>query len=103
LEDIQQQLDQFTEEYDGSSWTGGGNLNTARNSLAEQVHKHAGLAFGGFGTALTGVTEEYDGSAWTVGGTLNTARNGLAGCGTQTAGLAFGGNLGGSNTKHRRI
>jgi hypothetical protein len=36
-----------TEEYDGSSWTAGGNLNTARTSLAGCGTQTAGLVFGG--------------------------------------------------------
>jgi hypothetical protein len=36
-----------TEEYDGSSWTAGGNLTTARNFLAGAGTQTAGLAFGG--------------------------------------------------------
>jgi hypothetical protein len=36
-----------TEEYDGSTWTAGGNLNTARYNLAGCGTQTAGLAFGG--------------------------------------------------------
>jgi hypothetical protein len=36
-----------TEEYDGSTWTAGGNLATARNYLAGCGTQTAGLAFGG--------------------------------------------------------
>jgi hypothetical protein len=34
-----------TEEYDGSTWTAGGNLNTTRNFLAGAGTQTAGLAF----------------------------------------------------------
>ena len=78
-----------TEEYNGSAWTSGGNLGTARYNLAGAGTQTVGLAFGG--TGPTAATEEYNGSTWTAGGSLNTARNFLAGAGTQTAGLAFGG------------
>ena len=37
-----------SEEYDGSSWTAGGNLNTARRSLAGAGLQTAALAFGGY-------------------------------------------------------
>jgi hypothetical protein len=80
-----------TEEYDGSAWTAGGNLNTARRNLAGCGTQTAGLAFGGVSTAGTGATEEYDGSSWTNTTSMGTARYQLAGAGTQTAGLAFGG------------
>jgi hypothetical protein len=79
-----------TEEYNGTSWTAGGNVGTARRYLAGCGIQTAGLIFGS-STPPRGATEEYDGSTWTVGGSLNTARSYLAGCGTQTAGLAFGG------------
>jgi hypothetical protein len=36
-----------TEEYDGSTWTGGGNLGTGRRALAGAGIQTAGLAFGG--------------------------------------------------------
>jgi hypothetical protein len=45
---VKQQLDVAnTEEYDGSAWTGGGNLGTARRQLAGAGTQTAGLAFGG--------------------------------------------------------
>ena len=83
-----------TNEYDGSSWTAGGDINTARNyhSAAVQSTLTAGLIFGGKAPGFTGVTEEYDGSSWTESGDLNTARDGWAGgIGTQTAALCAGG------------
>ena len=83
-----------TEEYDGSSWVSGNNMNTSRYVLGSAGTQTAGLGFGGYDTAVTAATEEYDGSAWTAGGNLNTARQQLAGVGTQTSGLSFGGNIG---------
>jgi hypothetical protein len=84
-----------TEEYNGSGFSAGGNLNTGRSDLAGCGTQTAGLGFGGYTTAPNSqgqaLTEEYNGSSWTVGGTLNTSRYGAAGAGTQTAGLAFGG------------
>jgi hypothetical protein len=51
----------------------GGNMGTARDSLAGTGTQTAALAFGGYpGTATN--TEEYDGSAWTAGGNLNTSK-----------------------------
>jgi hypothetical protein len=82
-----------TEEYDGSTWTAGGTLNTARRSLGGCGTQTAALGFGGDTPPATGATEEYDGSTWTSNPTgLNTAREVLAGpVGTQTAALGFGG------------
>jgi hypothetical protein len=82
----------FTDETFSSAWATGGNMNTARHSIAGAGTQTAGLAFGGEAPPYTGATEEYDGTSWaTSPGSLNTARGNLAGAGTQTAGLAFGG------------
>jgi len=83
-----------THEYDGSSWSSGGDINTARNyhSAAVQSTLTAGLIFGGKAPGFTGVTEEYDGSSWTESGDLNTARTAwMGGVGTQTAAICAGG------------
>jgi hypothetical protein len=37
-----------TEEYDGSAWTAGGNMGTARRNLGGCGIQTAGLGFGGF-------------------------------------------------------
>jgi hypothetical protein len=83
-----------TEEYDGSTWTAGGNVATARRFLAGGGVQTAAVIFGGIKIGSPPVadnTEEYNGTSWSPGGNLNTARTGLGGCGTQTAALAFGG------------
>jgi hypothetical protein len=81
-----------TQHYDGSAWTAGGNMGTARYRLSGTGTQTAGLAFGGYdGSNELTATEHYDGSAWTAGGNLATSRYSLSGTGTQTAGLAFGG------------
>jgi hypothetical protein len=51
----------------------------------------AGVAFGGYTTANTGLTEEYNGSVWGSGGNLLVAVKQHTGCGTQTAGLSTAG------------
>ena len=84
-----------TEEYDGSTWSPGGNLGTSRRNLSSMGTgtQTAGLAIGGFVPPATYLssTEEYNGSSWSVGGNLATARYGIGGAGTQTLGLGFGG------------
>jgi len=82
-----------SEEYNGSSWTGGGTMGTARyaptNTLGLQT---AGLAVGGSnGASDFNNTEEYDGSSWTAGGNYPISKQAMAGAGTQTAGLSCGG------------
>ena len=76
------------------TWAVGGNLNTARSSLAGAGTQNAGLCMGGWTGANSAVTEEYNGTSWAIGGALNTARRSLAGAGTQTAGLCTGGDDG---------
>jgi hypothetical protein len=67
-----------TEEYDGSAWTGGGNMSTARRNLGGAGIQTLALGFGGYTTTVVANTEEYDGSAWTSGGNLATARRELS-------------------------
>lgn len=82
-----------TEEYNGSSWTAGGNYPGApKEALGGLGTQTAGLGFGGYNpTPVQSATNEYDGSSWTVGGSLNLARRRFNGGGTQTAGVAAGG------------
>ena len=79
-----------TFEFDGSTWSPGGNLNQgglARRMVGTQT---ATLGTGGYigGGSFTNATEEYNGSTWTAGGnfpgTPNTYQHGA---GTQTAGV----------------
>ena len=84
----------LTQEYDGSTWTAGGNMVEAAERRGGAGTQTAGLSFGGYDrdTGVTkNTTEQYDGSVWTAGVNLATARSDLAGAGTQTAGLGFGG------------
>ena len=88
-----------TEEYDGTSWSTGGALITARQRLAGAGTQNEALTFGGAPTTIginLSCTEEYNGSSWSAGGVLINARDSLAGAGTQTAGLAFGGHCAGT-------
>ena len=87
-----------TEEYDGSSWTSGGSLNTARYRLAGAsfAPQTAGLVFGGRAPSPPGgsdrnETEEYNGSTWSEQNNLSSARRALAGAGIQTSAIAVGG------------
>ena len=88
-----------SEEYNGTSWTEGNNLNNTRTNLEGCGLQTSALAIGGYTsppspTGMVAFTEEYNGSSWTNGGALNTSGNEMGTCGTQTAGLAFGRNRG---------
>ena len=82
-----------TEEFDGTNWTAGGNLNTGRRGFTGSGTLTAGVVYGGYTTTESATTEEYNGTAWTSGNNINLARNNLAGSsnGPQTSSIAFGG------------
>ena len=75
-----------TEEWSGSSWTAGGNLNTGGSYP---------MAFGIQTAATTtkegGTVEQYNGSSWTEIAENNTARGQGAAGGLYTDGMIFGG------------
>ena len=81
----------ITREYNGSSWTTGGDMGTGRYGLGGAGVQTSAVAFGGYATTNLNSTEEYDGSSWTAGNAMGTARYRLAGNGTLTAALASGG------------
>jgi hypothetical protein len=86
--------DTVTEEWDGTSWSVGGSLNTTPVSGGGSAGTQtAALVFGGGGPPMLNRTESYNGTSWTtVPGTLNTSRGAhIGGAGLQTAALAFGG------------
>ena len=81
-----------SEEYDGTSWTEGNDLNTARANLAGAGVQTAALGIGGQkGTSNDDAeeVESYDGTSWTEVSDLNTARMELGSFGTQTAAFAI--------------
>ena len=83
-----------TFEYDGSSWTNGGDMGTSPSAAytsATAGTQTASLYTTGQkapGTRST-ATEEYNGSSWTGGGVYPTGLSRVTGCGTQTAATAF--------------
>ena len=89
-----------TEEYNGSGWSVGGNLNTARVDIMAAGVQTAGVAAMGDNApdsprTMTN-TEEYNGSAWT---NVNAAPGGMfencgSCCGTEPAYMAVGGRSG---------
>ena len=83
-------------EFDGSSFSNGGSLNTARRyNAGAGAASTAGITFGGGNPGpYVAITESYDGSTFTEVADLNTARNYLGAAGTQTAAIAAGGSTG---------
>jgi hypothetical protein len=84
-----------TIEYNGTAWTGGGNMGTSRYGGGGGGTQTSAVGFGGnTEPGISASTEEYNGSSWTAGGNMGAGRYNLGGCGTQTAALAFGGRPG---------
>ena len=86
-----------TEEYNGTSWTAGGAMPTAKSHFAGNVGiQTAALATGGItpGASYAATTEEYGGESWTAGGSLVTGRITGGSAGTQTKAIYFGGTIG---------
>lgn len=82
-----------TEEYNGTAWSAGGNLATARYGLAAGGSSSGAICMGGYEDVAywSLLTEEYNGSTWSAGGNLSMAREGLAGGGNATDAICFGG------------
>jgi len=91
-------LQLVTEEYDGSTWTAGGNSNTGGFLMGNGGGTQTAALKAGGGSAVSTQTEEYDGSTWTIGGALNTARIDTTVDGSQTAGIIVGGEAPGGTT-----
>jgi len=85
-----------TETYDGTSWTAGGDLNTARRASAPSKSgtQTAMLIAGGTDATspgIVGTTETYNGTSWSEETALDNARTYFGGAGTSAAALVFGG------------
>ena len=79
-----------SEEYDGTSWSAGNPLLSAKAYLG-------GAGIQTSAMAMEGEVETYDGTSWTESTALNTPRGECAGAGsTNTATLCFGGGPSGS-------
>jgi len=95
-----------TEEYDGSTWTAGGTMGTARFDLGlgSAGTQTAALGAGGFSPGgRETATEEYDGSTWTAGGALPTGRYEHGIFGTQTAGVVHNGTIPGPSITNTTV
>ena len=87
-----------TEEYNGTGWTAGNTLGTARRSLQAAGLESAGLVFGGDtsvnSTGFSNLTETYNGTNWSEANELTTSRGAGSGAGLSTAAVAIGGSTG---------
>ena len=55
-----------TEEYNGSSWSSGGNTITARHYAKSVGTQDAAFYYGGISNGVSGCVEEYNGSSWST-------------------------------------
>ena len=85
-----------TNEYDGTSYSGGGNMNTGRATYQTGTGSQtAALQAGGYATSShTNASEEYNGTSWSEGNNLTYSRYSAVGGGVQTSSLIIGGNGG---------
>jgi hypothetical protein len=89
--------------YDGSSWTVGPSITTARGLAASAKNgtTTAALCTGGYEPSLSNKCEEFNGSSWTEGPNYPvSAQFGDQGVGTQTAALISGGYGGGPGSAY---
>jgi len=82
-----------TFNWNGSSWTATGDMNTGRSNMGSAGVQTAGLVFTGTPdpTPIRQATEKFNGSSWSNTGNFGSGRYSLGGSGTQTSALAFGG------------
>ncbi len=81
-----------TEEYNGTSWSGGGDLLAAVSSTNGGAGTQtSGLLFGGHNSGAKKATNYYNGSMWTADTDLNSVRDQHVGCGTRNLALCFAG------------
>ena len=84
-----------TAEWDGSSWTAGGAISTARreafSSKGGGTQTSTFLAGGNSPGGIKNSSETYDGTSWTSTPNINTARMRGGGGGTATAGIIVAG------------
>ena len=74
-------LQSSVEEYDGSSWTGGGAMPSGVQFQSGSEPQTATYYMSGnYPGGDTGVTLRYDGSSWSTGPSLNTGRRQSAAC-----------------------
>ena len=89
-----------TDEYDGSSWTVGGVMITARYAAAGSGAQTAAMVSQGYSTGTLNVAEGYDGSVWSTRPNCSVGKYQVAGAGaSNTDCINFGGSGNSSATE----
>jgi hypothetical protein len=73
------------------TWASGGDLNTARGTMASAGTQTAALSAGGNVPPITAFTEIYNGTSWTEVNDMPAAKSHSSGCGSTTAAIVVGG------------
>ena len=83
----------LNEQYDGSCWAEGADLNSSAYSKGGAGTSTAGMAWGGYSppSGVIASNEEWNGTSWSEVNNINTARKMCNGAGTQTAAVTAGG------------
>ena len=81
----------LTEEYNGSGYSAGGTMSTARRSPGGAGTQTSSLAIGGYSSSEVTTVEEYNGSSWTSSPALNNAKFIAGSFGTSSACVTEGG------------
>jgi len=83
-----------SEEFNGTSWSGGGNLSVSKRRVSSSGTQTAGLCAGS--DAYVTTTELYNGSSWSTSGAMNVARGQARAFGVTTATVIASGYTSGS-------
>lgn len=75
-----------TEEYNGTTWSSGGNTSANRSGRGGAGTQNAGLVCGG-GNPYINTVEEYDGNSWTTVNGLPVSKAYMGSSGTQNAAI----------------
>ena len=87
-----------TEEYDATSWSGGGTLPAICTTSDAMCGTQTAALYASQQSNSAVNTVEYDGSSWSTGGNTNSNHHYGSAFGLQTAGVLSGGAPGGTNT-----
>ena len=81
----------YTELWNGTSWTEVNDLNTARSNIAGAGTSTLALAMSGYTTTGTALVESWDGTSWTAASALANVNSDAGGAGISANASIFGG------------
>lgn len=89
------------EEYNGSAWSSGADVSTARRYHLAGGNSADGICAGGNNSAGSdqSSTEEFNGTAWGAGGNLSSGRRLIGGGGSSSDAIIYGGYMTGTRAE----